>query len=184
MNIHCYLLLYSPSECCSWDCYRGSTTLKGRGLCIKQLISPCEEECRICIVLETGSRDFMADDASKQNNFFILETCETDCGKPYSKILSNLVFCQMLIIFNHHLIVLQSKDSLLALYKACSLQFKWNWSTYAYLATGKRLVETIYIHFPKAKPGPPPPLFFSCSNCNEQNWGPGGNYHILVLSES
>lgn len=66
----------------------------------------------------------MDNDTSEQNDFFILETCERDCGKHGSKILSNLVFCQMLIIFNHHLTVLQSWDSLPTPYKGSSLQFK------------------------------------------------------------
>ena len=58
----------------------------GRGQDKQQLISPFGEKLkRISIVLETGSREFMDDNVSEQNNCFILETHERACGKYDSK---------------------------------------------------------------------------------------------------
>lgn len=73
---------------------------------------------RICIVLEMGLKVFMGGDASEQNNSLPLKyvkelvenmvrgACQIWC---FSKLLLSLVF-----------IVLQSGDSFLSRYKACS----------------------------------------------------------------
>lgn len=117
MDVHCYLLLHPPNtvvENIIWKC-----NIEKQG----------EKDQNKQLLLMKNLEFALSQRQGREILWTMLHLNKTSLSLKYvkeivensSKSLSDLVFCQIFFfIFSHHFIVLQSGDSILSPFKACS----------------------------------------------------------------
>lgn len=152
MGVHCYLLLHPPNM--YLRILSGSATLKSRGKGIRinriRKIKRDKKNLEEFALSQRQGREILWTMLHLNKTSLSLKHVKEPVENS-SKSLSDLVFCQIFFfIFSHHCIILQSGDSILSPFKACSSN---ETGLIMLICQQEILMQKQYIYLSMANPG-------------------------------